>query len=74
MTKNTGARYEIAIDGTIRTYRDGEELAREAAIYLKKLNPKSEITLRDPQTGTVTKIEHPSSAGDVPRSQRGNRQ
>jgi hypothetical protein len=56
---NTGARYEIAIDGTTRTYRDGEELVREAAAYLKRLNPNSEITLRDLQTGTVTKI--PSS-------------
>jgi hypothetical protein len=57
----SGARYEIAIDGTTRTYRDSEELAREGAIYLKKLNPNSEITLRDLQTGTVTKIDHPSS-------------
>jgi hypothetical protein len=38
-----------------------EEPAREAAIYLKKLNPKSEITLRDLQTSTVTVIKHPSS-------------
>jgi hypothetical protein len=35
----SGARYEIAIDGTTRTYRDHEGLAREAASYLKKLNP-----------------------------------
>jgi hypothetical protein len=57
---NNGARYEIAIDGTTRTYRDQEELAREAAIYLKKLNPNSEILLRELQTGTVTIIKHPS--------------
>jgi hypothetical protein len=57
----SGARYEIAIDGTTRTYRDQEELAREAASYLKKLNPNSEITLRDLQTGTVTLVKHPSS-------------
>jgi hypothetical protein len=57
----SGARYEIAIDGTIRTYRDSEELAREAATYLKKLNPNSEITLRDLQTGTLTAIKHPPS-------------
>ena len=30
----TGARYEIAIDGTPRTYRDREDLAREAAVLL----------------------------------------
>jgi hypothetical protein len=58
---NNGARYEIAIDGTTRTHRDQEELAREAASYLKKLNPNSEITLRDLQTGTVTVIKHPAS-------------
>jgi FMN-dependent NADH-azoreductase len=57
----SGARYEIAIDGTTRTYRDGEELACEAAAYLKQLNPNSEITLRDLQTSAVTKIDHPSS-------------
>jgi len=58
---NTGARYEIAIDGTTRTYRDWEEIARATAMNLKKLNPNSEITLRDLQTGTVTVIKHPSS-------------
>jgi hypothetical protein len=30
-----GARYEIAIDGTPRTYRDREDHAREAATLLK---------------------------------------
>jgi hypothetical protein len=29
-----GARYEIAIDATPRTYRDREDLAREAAVLL----------------------------------------
>jgi hypothetical protein len=57
----TGARYEIAIDGTPRTYRDTIEGARAAATTLKTKQPKAEITLRDLQTGTVTKIEHPSS-------------
>jgi hypothetical protein len=61
MSKPEGARYEIAIDSTTRTSRDQEQLAREAATYLKKLNPNSEITLRDLQTGTVTVIKHPSS-------------
>jgi hypothetical protein len=31
----TGVRYEIAIDGTPRTYRDRRELAIEAATSLK---------------------------------------
>ena len=62
MTSAGGARFEISIDGTTRTYRDQEELAREAATYIKKLNPNSEITLRDLQTGTVTVMKHRSSA------------
>jgi hypothetical protein len=52
-----GARYEIAIDGTPRTYRDREDLARDAATLLKTKQPNAQITVRDLQTGTVTKIE-----------------
>jgi len=33
--KTTGACYEIAIDGTPRSYRDRKELAIEAAIFLR---------------------------------------
>jgi hypothetical protein len=57
----SGARYEIAIDGTPRTYRDREDLAREAATHLKTKQPNAEITVRDLQTGMVTTIKHPSS-------------
>jgi hypothetical protein len=35
-----GARYEIAIDGTPRTYRDREDLAREAAALLNSPTPR----------------------------------
>ena len=58
---STGARYEIAIDGTTRTYRDQEDIAQAAAVRLKQMNSHSEITLRDLQTGAVTVIKHPSS-------------
>ena len=54
----SGARHEIAIDGTPRTYRDREDYAREAVTFL---NPNAEITVRDLQTGTVTVIKRPSS-------------
>jgi hypothetical protein len=47
----SGARYETAIDGTTRTYRDREDIAREAATHLKRINPNSEITVRDLWTG-----------------------
>jgi hypothetical protein len=59
MTKNTGARYEIAIDGTPRTYRDSIEGAWAAATNLKTKQPNAEITVRDLQTGTVTTVKHP---------------
>jgi len=47
MRKNTGARWEITIDGTTRTYRDIKELAIEGAKYLKQINPNSEVVVRD---------------------------
>ena len=47
---NTGARYEIAINGTPRTYRDRKELAIEAATLLKTKNVHSEVTVRDLET------------------------
>jgi hypothetical protein len=40
--ENTGARYEIAINGTPRTYRDTEKIAIEAATHLKTRRPQSE--------------------------------
>jgi hypothetical protein len=59
MIKNTGARFEIAIDGTVRTYRDLRELAIEAATRLKTKNPNAELTVRDLVTGETTAVKHP---------------
>jgi hypothetical protein len=59
--KTTGARYEIAIDGTSRTYRDGKELAIEAATFLKTKNVHAEITMRDMETGETIAVKHPLS-------------
>jgi len=60
MTKpNTGTRYEIAIDGTPRTYRDTEKIALEAGTRLKTKQPHSEVTVRDMETGKVTPVKHP---------------
>jgi len=44
---NTGARWEIAIDGVARSYRDRKEMAIEGAHYLKSRNPHAEVTVRD---------------------------
>jgi hypothetical protein len=54
----TGARFEIAVDGTPRAYRDRADYAREAATLLKVKQPHAEVTLRDLQTGTVTVVKH----------------
>ena len=37
MTSNTGARYDIEIDGTPRTYRDIKELAHPLARWRRPL-------------------------------------
>ena len=47
MAHNTGANWEIVIDGKPRSYRDNLELAREAARYMKSRNPKSEVSVRN---------------------------
>jgi hypothetical protein len=45
--KLTGARWEITVDGTPRSYRDVKALAVEGAEYLKSRNPHAEVTVRD---------------------------
>jgi hypothetical protein len=55
----TGACYEIAIDGTPRSYRDRKELAIEAATFLKTKNPNAELTVRDLVTGETIAVKHP---------------
>ena len=47
MQKDTGARWEITVDGVPRSYRDRKEMAIEGAEYLKSRNPTSEVTVRD---------------------------
>jgi hypothetical protein len=59
MSKNIGARFEIAIDGTPRTYRDRRELAIEAAAFLKMKNVHAEVTVRDVESGEVIVVRHP---------------
>jgi hypothetical protein len=39
-----GARYAITIDGTVRTHRDVQEIAIEAADSLKAQNPHSKLS------------------------------
>ena len=49
--RNTGAQYEVAIDGTTRTYCDLRELAIEAATRLKTKNPNANVTVHDVEAG-----------------------
>jgi hypothetical protein len=50
MTQNTGARYEITIDGKPRSYRDSRPIAIEAARHLNSKNPNAKIVVRDLET------------------------
>ena len=45
-----GALFEIAIDGTPRTYRVLEEHALEAGRLLKQRHPQSAVVVRDMRT------------------------
>ena len=51
MKSNHGARYEISIDGVLRTYRDRQDIALQTARFLKSRNPHSAVGLKDLQTG-----------------------
>jgi hypothetical protein len=47
MNKDTGARWEITVDGVPRSYRDRKEMAVGGTEYLKSRNPASEVTVHD---------------------------
>jgi hypothetical protein len=54
MKDNTGARWEITVDGRPRTYDHKRELAIQAAEYLKLKNPAANVTVRDLEGGEET--------------------
>jgi hypothetical protein len=45
MKKDTGARWEITIDGKSRSYRDDKAIAIGSAEYAKEKNPTVEVTV-----------------------------
>jgi hypothetical protein len=51
------ARYEISVDGTVRTHRDALEIALEAANVLKACNPHSKVAVRDVSTGETLEFD-----------------
>jgi hypothetical protein len=55
--KNTGANFEIKIDGKSQTYRDQKETAIEASKVFKRRQPQSGICVRDVRDNSVTVIQ-----------------
>lgn len=56
MIDHTGARFEIIVDGTPRSYRDVKGVAVEAAKTLKERHSTQEVSVRDLRDGTVVTI------------------
>jgi hypothetical protein len=54
--KDTGAHFQIIVDGKTRSYRDAEQTALEAGIFLKERHPQSEVVIRDMQNDVRTVI------------------
>jgi hypothetical protein len=54
--KNTGAYFQIIVDGKTRSYRDEEQTALEAGMFLKQRHPQSEVVVRDLQNDVRTVI------------------
>jgi hypothetical protein len=59
MKKNTGSRYEIALDGKPRSYRDSQRIAIEAGQHLKRKYPNAQIGVNDLETGDSIIIRTP---------------
>jgi hypothetical protein len=66
MNKNAGARYEIAIDGTLRAGYGDRAQAIEAALSLKEMHPGAGVTVRDALNGEVLviiRLKEPDQGG-----------
>jgi hypothetical protein len=61
-----GARYEIIVDGIVRTYRDAPDIALEAANVLKACNPHAKVIVRDLSTGQTLEFD----TSDAPARKR----
>ena len=60
MKKNIGANYEIAVDGTPRSYRVDKQIATDSARFLTTKNPGAKLTVRDLTTGEIIVVKHPN--------------
>jgi predicted Rdx family selenoprotein len=59
---NSGAQYEISIDGVPRTYRDRQDIALQTARLLKSRNPNCVVKMRDLRTGEETVVAFKSGS------------
>ena len=55
----SGAQFEIAIDGVVRTHRDFRETAIEASRSLQQWLPASKIVITDLRDGSAVPFDHP---------------
>ncbi len=53
-----GARYEISVDGTVRTLRGALEIALEAANVLKVCNRYSNVVIRAQTAGKIMEFAY----------------
>jgi hypothetical protein len=56
--KAPGAQFEISVDGKPRSYRDRKAIAIEAAEYLKRKHPNSEVVVKDLRSGKATAVAY----------------
>ena len=54
---NSGANYEISVDGKPRSYRDDPLIAAEAAKFLKLKNPNVEVAIRDMRSNVAAAVQ-----------------
>jgi hypothetical protein len=60
MNPQTGANFEIAVDGVPRSYRVYKQIAIDSARFLTTKNPGAKLTVRDLTTGEVIEVKHPN--------------
>jgi putative N-acetylmannosamine-6-phosphate epimerase len=49
--RQSGAQYEISVDGVPRTHRDRQDIALQTARFLKSQKPNSVVKMKDLRTG-----------------------
>jgi uncharacterized Rossmann fold enzyme len=68
--KAPGAQFEISIDSKPRSYRDRKAVAIEAAEYLKRQRPNSEVVVKDLASGKETAVEYKSETTQQQKPRR----